>query len=225
MRLVAALYARIDSCAYVSYNNDRSYIGRWTVIMGQQAADVLAQQVHAVVETARASAKPQEAWKRVARELVESGGEPAADAIIEALRLLPGTAARDFIRREARDHLMNEPALTSEDVSKLLGSKAANTRQYAMELRQRGELLGLEVGNRYLYPEFQFDRDRMAVHDVVKDVAKLLSADTDPWGVLSWWVSPNARLPGHQTPRDLLQDRSRHGDLLELAEAVVEDSG
>lgn len=195
--------------------------------MGRQGAtaDVLVRQVHAVVETARSSPTPEESWKRVAREFVESGGEPAAEALIEAVRHLRGAVARELLRREARDRLMDEPTLTSDEVSTLLGSRATNTRQYAMELRQRGELLGIEVGNRYLYPEFQFDRDRMAIFDVVKEVAKILGADADPWGVLSWWVSPNSRLSGHKAPKDLLHDRDRHGDLLELAEAVAEDAG
>lgn len=93
------------------------------------------------------------------------------------------------------------------------------------KLRQRGELLGVLVRNRHLYPAFQFDTRRRAVYEVVKQVCRVLSAGRDPWGALSWWVSPNARLPDHRAPKELLTDPTQHGVLLELAQAVTGDSG
>jgi hypothetical protein len=134
----------------------------------------------------------------------------------------PGAAA---IRQRSRQRVLEEEALSSSEVSTLLGSESTNARQYAMELRKRGELLGVKVRSRHLYPAFQFDVAHRRVYDVVKEVSRILGADRDPWGVLSWWVSPNARIAGRRAPKELLADARKHRVLVELAEAVQEDSG
>jgi len=54
-------------------------------------------------------------------------------------------------------------------------------------------------------------------------VSGLLGAADDPWGVLSWWQTPNARI-GDRKPRDLL-GTPRARQLRSLAEAVVEPVG
>jgi hypothetical protein len=134
----------------------------------------------------------------------------------------PGAAA---IRQASRRRILEEEALSSSEVSELLGSESKNTRQYAMELRKRGELIGVKVRGRHLYPAFQFDVPRRRVYDVVKEVSGILAADRDPWGALSWWLSPNARIPGRRAPKELLADATQHRVLIRLAEAVAEDSG
>jgi hypothetical protein len=139
----------------------------------------------------------------------------------QRVRSLGGAA----IRHRARQRILEEEVLSSSEVSELLGSESKNSRQYAMELRKRGELLGVEVRNRHLYPAFQFDVPRRRVYDVVKKVGRILGSARDPWGVLSWWLSPNARIPGSRVPKELLADPHQHRVLLELAEAVTGDSG
>jgi hypothetical protein len=129
------------------------------------------------------------------------------------------------IRQKSRQRVLEEEALSSSEVSTLLGSESTNARQYAMELRKRGELLGVKVRSRHLYPAFQFDVAHRRVYEVVKEVSRILGADRDPWGVLSWWVSPNARIAGRRAPKELLADARKHRVLVELAKAVQEDSG
>ncbi|MBI5478185.1 MAG: hypothetical protein HY906_04975 [Deltaproteobacteria bacterium] len=185
---------------------------------------------------ARRSTRPATALADVVRVLM-TNASPLELAAVR--RVVAGTAAAAEpeplaggarpraaeLWRQAQQRVLDEEALSSTAVSQLLGSDARNTRQYAMELRQRGELLGVPVRNRHLYPAFQFDTRRRAVYEVVKQVCRVLSADRDPWGALSWWVSPNARLPDHRAPKELLTDPTQHGVLLELARAVTGDSG
>ncbi len=122
-----------------------------------------------------------------------------------------------------RSLLADDELLTGAAVSKLLGSRSENPRQYANSLRQAGALLAIPRANQYLYPAFQFDRRRKVIYPEIAMVGQLLEADADPWGVLSWWVSPNARL-GDRRPRDLLGTaEAKH--LRSLAAAVVEPIG
>jgi hypothetical protein len=177
------------------------------------------------------------AMQRVLRPTDEAASSPsrataasAAGAIEERVATEPRhRPARSLvgvaIRHKARQRILDEEALSSSEVSELLGSESKNPRQYAMELRKRGELLGVEVRSRHLYPAFQFDVPRRRVYDVVKKVSRILGAARDPWGVLSWWLAPNARIPGSRAPKELLADPHQHRALLDLAEALTEDSG
>lgn len=126
-------------------------------------------------------------------------------------------------RAEAR--VLDLPMLDARDVSKFLGSRSTNERQYAARLRRRGALLGLRRGNRYVYPRFQFDETRREVRPVVAEVGKILDAGHDPWGVVSWWMSPNPRLSGQQAPMGLLDSQDADVDLPALAASVAEDVG
>lgn len=125
---------------------------------------------------------------------------------------------------QAREHLFRLSMLDSTDVSKFLGSRSKNARQYAATLRRRGAILGLPRGNRYVYPEFQFDQAKQQVRPVIEEVGKILDAGTDPWGAVSWWVSPNPRLQNGRAPKDLL-DSSEAKGLPNLARAIVDDIG
>jgi hypothetical protein len=132
--------------------------------------------------------------------------------------------ARARISGEAKRALLAEDELlTGAAVSKLLGSRSENARQYANSLRQAGALLAIPRAHQYLYPAFQFDRRRKLVYPEIAMVGQLLDAAADPWGALSWWVSPNARI-GNRRPRDLL-GTAEAKNLRSLAEAVVEPIG
>ena len=139
-------------------------------------------------------------------------------------RLGDDLVARARIIGEAKRALLAEAEkLSAADVSRLLGSRSDNPRQYASRLRSNGELLALPVANQYVYPAFQIDVRRKRVHPEIKMVGDLLSAADDPWGVLSWWESPNSRI-GDRRPRDLLGTAEAQ-QLRSLAEAVVEPVG
>lgn len=154
----------------------------------------------------------------------------AADALEE--RLIGGVdeLANDLlvqarIAGEAKRALLREDqVLTASQVSTLLGSKSDNPRQYANSLRIRGRILGVPHKNQFAYPAFQFDRKRRAVYPEIAEVGKLLDSSKDPWGTLSWWVTPNARLADVRAPRDLL-GTTRSKEIVPLAEAVIEPVG
>ena len=125
---------------------------------------------------------------------------------------------------EAKHSLLSEhEVLTAAEVSTLLGSHSANPRQFANTKRKQGEILGVPVANYYAYPAFQFDRARRRVFPEIAPVNELLRAEADPFGVFSWWVSPNTRIDA-RAPYQLLG--TADADVLKsLAEAIVEPVG
>jgi hypothetical protein len=129
------------------------------------------------------------------------------------------------VRGLAEERAFGLPVLDAEEVSRFLGSRSQNQRQYAAALRRRGELLALPRGNRYVYPKFQFDPKTQQVHRVIGVVGEILHAGSDPWGALSWWTSPNPRLPGRRAPMDLLGGPDADADLPSLARAMVDTVG
>lgn len=128
------------------------------------------------------------------------------------------------IAGESRREVLREEMLDAAAVSRLLGSRSENLRQYANALRRRGDLIGIPHRNRYLYPAFQIDVDARRIDPLVQTINRLLGADEDPWGVASWWLSPNERLEG-ETPRDALSRPRQRGRLPAIAEALVEPVG
>ncbi len=87
-------------------------------------------------------------------------------------------------------------------------------------LRNAGEIIGLEQGNTFIHPAFQFDLARARVHPVVAEDNRLLGAAKDPWGVASWWTSVNGYLG---SPPTSLIGRGQDDRLRRLARSVVED--
>jgi len=129
------------------------------------------------------------------------------------------------IRVLAKDGIFSLPMLNSTEVSQLLGSRSQNQRQYAAALRRRGALLGLQQGNRYLYPKFQIDPKTRQVYPTIEVVSQILNASGDPWATVSWWTSPNPRLMDRQPPMQLLGTPNAGTDLPALARAMVEVAG
>ena len=55
-------------------------------------------------------------------------------------------------------------------------------------------------------PEFQFDAaTRTRLLPIVADINAMLGADSDPWAVASWWITPDSYLGG-KAPADLVED-------------------
>jgi hypothetical protein len=154
-------------------------------------------------------------------------------ALIDAYRQASGRSPSraeapdpiEQVRDRAEERAFGLPVLDAEQVSQFLGSRSQNQRQYAAALRRRGELLGLPRGNRFVYPKFQFDPKTQQVHRVIGVVGEILHAGSDPWGAVSWWTSPNPRLPGRRAPMDLLGGADADTDLPSLARAVVDTVG
>jgi hypothetical protein len=131
----------------------------------------------------------------------------------------------DARRAQAQEAIFRLPMLDAAEVSELLGSRSTNPRQYAARLRREGTLIGLPRGNRYAYPRFQIDERTRHPYPAVKTVGNLLDSANDPWGVVSWWASPNSRLPEPQAPMDLLGTEGDVDRLTALAQGLVADVG
>jgi hypothetical protein len=154
----------------------------------------------------------------------ELAGEPRA--LTDEVEL-PGFTPSDLLaeaglRGQVRARVLDEELMTASAVAALVGSKSKNARQYANRLRLSSRLLAVPHRNQYLYPAFQLDLERGRVRPVVERVNGVLCAAEDPWGVASWWLSPNGRLDG-VSPASLLGDVDAEGRLVDAATALAED--
>ncbi len=130
----------------------------------------------------------------------------------------------NVVRAGARNKVLDEPMLEAEGVADVLGSRSVNRKQSASRNRRGGALLGVPVANRYLFPAFQFDVAHQRIHPTAVEVNRLLGAADDPWGVASWWVSPNARLKGRR-PADALAEKGCDDEVFGAARAVIAPIG
>ena len=110
---------------------------------------------------------------------------------------------RARIETAARQAIFEHPHLEAGDVADMLRSRDSNRRSPASRLRERGDIVGYEIGGRYLYPSFQFDAATAKVRPIVVEINHLIDAKNDPWGVSSWWLSPSGWLREGQSPADL----------------------
>lgn len=156
-----------------------------------------------------------EAFASVSSEVVAllSMG-PTLTAVTDAgLQSPVDTAVRKGQELLARQSLiLSEPMFTSREVAQAVGAQGAGHRSTAPRLRNRGDVIGLSVQGRYLYPAFQFDAQRAIVQPLVAEVNHLLKVADRPWWAAAWWLSPG--LSDGRRPIDLLSSRSR---LLALA--------
>ena len=106
-------------------------------------------------------------------------------------------------------------------VTEALRAGGKNTREVASRLRREGVLLGvLPPGARaYVYPAFQIDPVAGRLRPVVATVNTTLGAANDPWGVASWWVSPDDSLDEGRAPMHLV-GTDVEDDLLVLVGAL-----
>ncbi|HUP21816.1 MAG TPA: hypothetical protein VNB06_02610 [Thermoanaerobaculia bacterium] len=181
------------------------------------AADLAAR--HPALRSKRALVRSLLGWEAERERLsLVLGGSP--QNVLNAEDLTSERQAR--LAGEAIARIWEEEMFEPSAAGPALGVSPTN-RQRVADLRQRSVLLGLPHGNRYLYPSFQFDLERRAVRPEVEAVNRLLEAAADPWGVASWWMSPNAWL-GTARPMDLV-GTERAGELQVAAETLLEPAG
>ena len=111
--------------------------------------------------------------------------------------------------------------LESREVAVAIGVKQTN-REKVRQFRNRSWIVGLPSGRGYLYPAFQFDLSRREVFPEVRAANVELSANSDPWGAASWWITENARL--RECPIDLV-GTEKALDVIDVAGAVSEQIG
>lgn len=95
-------------------------------------------------------------------------------------------AARGMIAEQ--NVVLGQPLFTAVEVAEAVGARGASNRAVASRLRARGEIVGVEVQGRFLFPAFQFDVGRARVHPVVAEVNRQL-AGRDAWLVARWWAT------------------------------------
>jgi hypothetical protein len=95
--------------------------------------------------------------------------------------------------------------LTSAKVSELMGASTSN-RNYASARRTAGQLLGVLRGKSYLYPGFQFDRERGVVLPVIPQLLKLSRENEWSDGDLILWLQgPTTSFEEEDRPVDHLR--------------------
>ncbi len=123
-----------------------------------------------------------------------------------------------MLRGEAIRAIWDQPMLEPREVASAVGAKSSN-REKVRQLRARSWIVGLPSGRGFLYPAFQFDVSRREVFPEVRKVNIKLSAVSDPWGVVSWWIAENARLQA--SPASLVGTRKAR-ELVDAAGAATE---
>lgn len=104
--------------------------------------------------------------------------------------------------------------LSSAEVGEILG---ASNRAYASSLRKRGELLGMQRKNAYVFPGFQFDRAAGKIRSWVKPLLKLAAEhERSATDAIAWIMSPTTYLGGDR-PADHVADSDAER-LLSVAE-------
>ncbi|MHC3370782.1 hypothetical protein AAI421_28075 (plasmid) [Rhodococcus aetherivorans] len=99
---------------------------------------------------------------------------------------------------------LSRDTLSSMQVSEILSSRSKPNRALANNRRRANQLLGLQVGNQYRYPLFQFDLARKRIRPLVEHANRAMDCDLDPWGTLDWWFTEND-LIGGERPVDRLE--------------------
>lgn len=142
----------------------------------------------------------------------------SSDALEEDLEdsLTPDDVLRiGRVRGQAEAAILDTPMLTAAEVGRVLGSKSKNPREFARGLRERGDVVALRSGNRFLFPAFQFCEARHEVWPVAAEVNRALGAVDDPWGTASFWLTRDGHLGAR--PADLVGIESRTGDVRKAA--------
>ena len=96
--------------------------------------------------------------------------------------------------------------LDSASVAELVGNSSRN-RNKASQLAKQGKILGVQRGNRTLYPSFEFDIDAGKVRPVIAEVARIAGERWDSESLLQWFCAPNGFLDGRR-PVDLITDEA-----------------
>jgi hypothetical protein len=115
------------------------------------------------------------------------------------------------VRGELQHAIFRQELYKAAALGELLGSNGGAARERARSLRERGDVVGVPVGNVYAFPAFQVDVAHGRIFPIVAEINHLLGARDDPWGVAAWWFAREARLAA--APADLVADAARADDL------------
>ncbi|MFD9667157.1 hypothetical protein ACFWAY_37065 [Rhodococcus sp. NPDC059968] len=108
---------------------------------------------------------------------------------------------------DAVEHILSFPHLSAKEVANTYGKNWANPSDALRKLSAKGEVIGLKRAGKFRYPQFQFSPSDEA-NQVVREGNVALGARDDPWGVASWWLSPNPSTDDRKSPVQLLGEGS-----------------
>lgn len=132
-----------------------------------------------------------------------------------------GSEARAFHRAvQHRDRLIaTESWLTSEAIAKRARGPVVelDPKQYAFQLRQAGQILGVRHQHRRLHPDCQFDTVDGCLKplEIMAPLLEFLPKDESGWTQAFWLFQPSGRIQGAR-PADVLA--TRRDDVLRAAE-------
>lgn len=157
-----------------------------------------------------------ESLKNQAHIRLRDFSENRINSLLDSLVALDPRAAAetriDLRNAEQRKEFLDEFAvIDSTRVHEISGNTGSNPSQTATVWRKANRILGLPVGQRTVYPAFQFDEGGRP-YPLMKRVLDTLPDDMTPWQKAFWLVSPSSALEG-----GLPLDAIRRGD-----EGVVE---
>ena len=137
--------------------------------------------------------------------------EDRINAILDSLVALDPRAAAeariDLRNAEKRKEFLDEFAvIDSIRVHEISGNTGSNPSQTAAVWRKANRILGLPLGQKTVYPAFQFDEGGRP-YPLMKRVLDTLPNDMTPWQTAFWLVSPSSALDG-----GLPLDTIRRGD-------------
>ncbi|TFB47270.1 hypothetical protein [Cryobacterium tagatosivorans] len=96
--------------------------------------------------------------------------------------------------------------LTSSEVAAILGTDPSNGK-YVSSKQAANEIVGVLRGRGYLFPGFQFDRDRGTVLPVIARLIELAHANQwDEESLILWMQSPSTSFEDEARPVDHLRD-------------------
>lgn len=153
----------------------------------------------AVLSAVEAFAR-QAAWEEEHRErLLHVMVENVGTAVLDEPRVVQ-------LQRQARarhDFLSEFPALSSQQVAELSGSKATNVAALASRWKAAGKVFAVSEGRADRYPAFQFGDDGKPLPVIEKVIRALAGWST--WAIALWFASNSGWLGGRR-PVDLLLD-------------------
>jgi hypothetical protein len=151
-------------------------------------------------------------WETVLEEIAGLPIDDTNELTGEALAFQRAVQRRD-------DLIANEKWFSSEQIAQQARGAVveSNKDQYAYQLRQSGQILGVRHARKRLHPACQFHEvnGRLEPLPVMKRLLELLPKDDTGWDQAFWLFQPTGRLDG-QRPADVLA--TRPDDVLTAAE-------
>lgn len=118
--------------------------------------------------------------------------------------------------RAARQRLVESGAYDYKSLAEGRGASVEATRQFVSRAQRKHQIFTVEHNGSVLVPQFLLDETLDPIPDYQEVLAALAPAESSPWAVWNWMVSPSGWLDG-TSPADLA--RSHHALVIEAAMA------